>query len=93
VVAGVDLLPTICKFAGVDVPADHAMDRDSMSDVLLGKTRAKTTPLMWEWRFRIFGEPFHRSPMLAIRDGDWSLLMNRDRTRSELNDIPRDPTR
>ena len=49
-------------------------------------------PLMWEWRFHIFGEPFHRSPILAIRDGDWKLLLNPDRSRVELYDIPRDPT-
>ena len=30
--------------------------------------------------------------MLAIRDGDWKLLMNPDRSRVELYDIPRDPT-
>ena len=38
------------------------------------------------------GEPFHKSPMLAIRDGDWKLLLNPDRSRVELYDIPRDPT-
>ena len=30
--------------------------------------------------------------MLAIRDGDWKLLLNPDRSRVELYDIPRDPT-
>jgi N-acetylgalactosamine-6-sulfatase len=29
--------------------------------------------------------------MLAIRDGKWKLLMNPDRSRVELYDIPRDP--
>src|SRR5262249_50748495 len=48
-------------------------------------------PLLWEWRFRIFGEVFHHSPILAIREGDWKLLMNPDRCRVELYDIPRDP--
>lgn len=47
---------------------------------------------MWERRFRVFGEPFHRSPSLAIREGDWKLLVNPDRSRVELYDIPRDPT-
>jgi arylsulfatase A-like enzyme len=92
VVAGVDFLPTLCKLAGVEIPAAHALDGEEMSDVLLGKSRARTKPLMWEWRFRIMGEPFHRSPMLAIREGDWKLLMNPDRSRVELYDIPRDPT-
>jgi arylsulfatase A-like enzyme len=38
------------------------------------------------------GEPFHRSPQLAIRDGNWKLLMNPDRSRVELYDLVRDPT-
>src|SRR5215211_6760888 len=32
------------------------------------------------------------SPMLAIRDGDFKLLIHPDRIRVELYDIPRDPT-
>ncbi len=92
VVAGVDLLPTLCKLAGIQVSSEHALDGEDMSDVLLGQSRPRQTPLMWEWRFHIFGEPFHRSPILAIREGDWKLLMNPDRSRIELYDIPHDPT-
>jgi arylsulfatase A-like enzyme len=33
----------------------------------------------------------HKPPMLAIRDGKWKLLMNPDRSRVELYDIPNDP--
>jgi N-acetylgalactosamine-6-sulfatase len=92
VLAGVDLLPTVCALAGIALPAGHALDGEDASDVLLGGSRARRGPLLWEWRFRIFGEPFHRSPQLAIRDGDWKLLLNPDRSRVELYDIPRDPT-
>ena len=92
VVAGIDWLPTVCKFAAVDVPADHRLDGEEMTDVLLGKSQPRKRPLMWEWRFGIPGEPFHKSPILAIRDGDWKLLLNPDRSRIELYDIPRDPT-
>lgn len=46
---------------------------------------------MWEFRFEMVGHPLNRSPMLAIRDGDWKLLMNPDRSRLELYDIPNDP--
>ncbi len=92
VVAAVDWLPTLCNLAGVSVPADHKLDGEDMSNVLAGQSRGRTTPLYWEWRFRIAGEPFHQSPILAVRDGDWKLLMNPDRSRIELYDIPRDPT-
>ena len=33
----------------------------------------------------------HKPPMLAIREGKWKLLMNPDRSRIELYDIPNDP--
>ena len=92
VVAGVDWLPTVCNLAGVEVPARHPLDGEDMSDVFLGRPRARKTPLLWEWRFRIAGEPFHHSPMLAIRDGDWKPLMNPDGSRVELYDVRRDLT-
>ncbi|MCI0333456.1 MAG: sulfatase-like hydrolase/transferase [Planctomycetes bacterium] len=92
VIAGVDWLPTVCRLADATIPGAHALDGEDVGDVLLGRSRARAKPLMWEWRFDIYGEPFHRSPMLAIRDGRWKLLMNPDRSRVELYDIPRDPT-
>jgi arylsulfatase A-like enzyme len=92
VVAGVDWLPTVCKLAGVALPTDFKPDGEDVSDILEGKSRPRKNPLFWEWRFQIAGEPFHRSPMLAVREGDWKLLFNPDRSRVELYDIPRDPT-
>jgi arylsulfatase A-like enzyme len=92
VVAAVDWLPTVCKLAGVEVPAAHKRDGEDAADILLGGARARRQPLFWEWRFRIAGEPFHHSPMLAIRDGDWKLLMNPDGSRVELYEIKKDPT-
>ena len=38
------------------------------------------------------GEIFHKSPMLAVRDGKWKLLMNHDRSRIELYDSIKGPT-
>ena len=91
-VCGVDLLPTFCAMAGVDLPADLPLDGEDMSDVLRGGHRPRRTPLMWEWRFHIYGLHLHRSPMLAIRDGDWKLLINPTKDRIELYHIPNDPT-
>jgi arylsulfatase A-like enzyme len=59
VVAGVDWLPSVCKLAGVEIPAGHRLDGEDASDIFLGRSRARHTSLMWEWRFRIAGEPFH----------------------------------
>lgn len=92
VVAGVDWLPTLARLANTPVPANHKLDGEDMSDVLMGKTRARSTPLFWEWRLRVIGEPFHQSPMLAMREGDWKLLMNPDHSRVELYEITKDLT-
>jgi N-acetylgalactosamine-6-sulfatase len=90
IVSGVDWLPTVCKLAGVTMPKDLKLDGEDMSAALRGQSSARTKPLMWEWRFRIAGEPFHQSPQLAIREGPWKLLMNPDRSRVELYDVKQD---
>ena len=92
----VDLLPTFCELAGVSIPNDLPLDGESMRDVLQRDSRAHQTPLMWEWRFSIAGHPLNKSPMLALRQGDWKLLLNPGRdqphqARAELYHIPTDP--
>lgn len=92
VVCGVDLLPTICALAGVKPPADHALDGEDRSAAILGAPAARSKPLFWDWRFNIAGHVLNKSPMLSMRDGSWKLLMNPDRSRIELYDIPNDPS-
>jgi len=92
IVAGVDWLPTVCSLAGAKLPGDLKPDGEDMSAALLGKSKQRTRPLMWEWRFRVFGDMAHKCPMLAIHEGKWKLLMNPDHSRTELYDIPKDPT-
>jgi arylsulfatase A-like enzyme len=92
VLSAVDFLPTISRLAGVTLPEELAADGEDVSDILLGKARARGKPLFWEWRFRIAGPILNRSPRLAMRDGPWKLLMNPDRSRVELYDLRKDPT-
>lgn len=92
VVSGIDLLPTLCGLTGVPLPDDFQGDGEDASAALLGEGWERTDPLYWEWRFGFFGEPFHHSPELAIREGDWKLLLNPDESRLELYNIPEDPT-
>jgi N-acetylgalactosamine-6-sulfatase len=91
VVGGVDFIPTLCKLAGVDASDAADQDGEDMSDVLLGSDRPRKRPLFWEWRYRVFGRPIDMPPRLAVRSGDWKLLMNPDRSRVELYNIPADP--
>ena len=87
-----DFLPTFCKLAGVDVPEEARPDGEDVSAAFQGRTFRRAKPLFWEWRFRIFGHVLHKSPQLSIRDGNFKLLMNPDRGRVELYDVPNDPS-
>ena len=92
VITAVDFLPTVCHLAGVSVPTDLEPDGEDTSDILLAMSRPRTCAIMWEWRYRVLGPVLNQSPMLAIRDGRWKLLLNPDRSRVELYDIPSDPS-
>ena len=92
VISGVDFLPTICSLAGAGVPENITPDGENMAAALKGKHLERTKLLMWENRFPVYGHVIHKSPILAIREGKWKLLMNPDHSRIELYDIPADPT-
>jgi N-acetylgalactosamine-6-sulfatase len=87
-----DFLPTFCKLAGIDVPADIKPDGEDVSAAFRGETIRRTRPIFWDWRFRIHGHTLHKSPRLSIRDGQWKLLINPDHSRVELYNIPEDPS-
>jgi N-acetylgalactosamine-6-sulfatase len=91
VTGGVDFLPTICKLAGVTVPASLQPDGEDVSDIWLGESRPRAKPLHWEWLFNVQGiEDGYMPPMLAVRDGDWKLFVNHNGTRAQLFNIPQD---
>ncbi|HUX94965.1 MAG TPA: sulfatase-like hydrolase/transferase [Bacteroidales bacterium] len=92
VISGVDILPTFCDLAGIKLPRNVIFDGENISPVLKGTPTERTKPLMWENRFPVYGHTIHKSPILAIRLGDWKLLMNPDSDRVELYDISIDPT-
>lgn len=94
VVSGADLLPTLCGLADVDLPESvKGVQRgENVTTAFKGdKSFQRSKPLCWEWRYKVFNHPWNASPILAIRDGRWKLLMNPDRSRIELYDIPSDP--
>ncbi|NUQ63540.1 MAG: sulfatase-like hydrolase/transferase [Pirellulales bacterium] len=92
VVGAVDFLPTLCALTGVKLPPDAELDGEDVSDILLGgQTRPRKKPLFWEWRSTIAGNPEFTPPPIAVRDGPWKLLTNRDRSRVELYNVPDDP--
>jgi arylsulfatase A-like enzyme len=92
VVTAVDFVPTLTRMAGVALPMGYERDGEDVGDILLGSSRPRVRPITWEWRFAIAGHTLNKSPMLAIREGDYKLLLNPDGSRVELYDIPHDPS-
>lgn len=95
VVSAVDLFPTLCKLCGADLPKDYQADGEDLSTALLGKSPVRTKPLFWEYgrNAKSFAYPKgdDRSPNLAVRDGDWKLLLNADGEAAELYNLATDP--
>jgi N-acetylgalactosamine-6-sulfatase len=90
-ISGVDLLPTFCNLAGIKVDKDHKLDGQDMSPALIGNQTKRIKPLFWEYRFSPWGSHIQKSPALAMRDGDWKLMMNPDGSRIELYDLMKNP--
>jgi N-acetylgalactosamine-6-sulfatase len=97
VISAVDFLPTFCALAGIDPSCSETLppgtlSGEDISDMLLGLPRARTTPLLWEWRLGLSNLRWiDRSPRLAIRSGQWKLLLNPALSRVELYDVVADP--
>ncbi|MDZ4363713.1 sulfatase [Brevundimonas sp.] len=90
VMATVDLLPTLTDLAGDPYQA-AGLDGENLTPTLVtGPGQARSQPLFWDYRFSSWGGEIHRSPRLAMRDGDWKLLMNPDRSRVELYNLGTD---
>ena len=95
VLSAVDLFPSLCAVAGVTAPKDVQFDGENLSVALLGTPTPRANPLFWEYgrNNKSFAYPAGaaRSPNLAIRDGQWKLLVNDSGEGAELYDLLADP--
>lgn len=83
VVSALDMFESLCTLAGVELPEGYKSDGMDMSKALLGQPQQRTIPLFWEYRrndSRAFPRPYDQdvSPNVAVREGDWKLLINAD---------------
>ena len=88
VLSAVDLLPTFCELADIDLPEDFHADGESFAEIFSGKTFQRTKPLFWDWRFPRNNKNGWAAG--AVRFGEWKLLTNKKRTRTELYNIVND---
>lgn len=95
VLAATDLFPSLCAIAGVELPKGIAFDGEDLSAVLLGHPGVRTRPLFFEYgrNTNAFSYPrgADRSPNVALREGDWKLLVNADGSDSQLYNLKTDP--
>ncbi|KAA2241303.1 sulfatase-like hydrolase/transferase [Chitinophaga agrisoli] len=93
--SALDLLPSLVKIAGGKLPPEYHGDGQDRSQVLLGKPSARNMDMYWEYgRNNIaFAYPKGRdkSPNLAIRSGQWKLLMDHGGSNAQLYNINKDP--
>ena len=95
VLSAVDLLPTFVSLAGKK-GRNAGTDGENRATVLLGKPTVRKSPLFWEYgrNTESFRYPAGRdkSPNLAMRQGNWKLLVNADGSGTELYDLATDPS-
>ncbi len=95
VMCAIDLSPTLCKIAGVEIPETEKLDGLDRSGVLLGKPSAREKPIFWQYGSPHAvlkpGNPKFHSPSFAVRDGDWKLLINPDGSKAQLFNLKNDP--
>jgi arylsulfatase A-like enzyme len=103
VISSLDFFPTLCALARVPAPEGVTFDGENLSAVFRGEKSARTRPLFWEYgrkpapakagirAFPYPREPGAKSPNVAVRDGDWKLLVNASGTGTELYNLATDP--
>lgn len=93
-ITGVDMVPSLAKLGKVSLPGDYPGDGIDRSAVLLGKPALRGRDMFWEYgrnniAFKYPGGR-DRSPNLAVRSGEWKLIMNSDGSDIQLFNIVKD---
>ena len=86
---GYDLLPTLAKIAGVELPDDRVIDGMDFTPVLNGESLQREQPLFWAFEIRDYDDP--SGYFYAARDGDWKLITDFDQQRTLLYNLREDP--
>lgn len=94
VICSVDILPSLSAITDAKLPKQFDYSGQDMSMALLGaKSVQREKDLMWEYgRSKYHNKPEgpNQSPYLAIRRGNWKLLMNADKSDIQLFDLDKD---
>ncbi|MCX2575887.1 sulfatase-like hydrolase/transferase [Pedobacter sandarakinus] len=93
-VNAIDLLPSLAKMAAVKLPSAYKGDGIDRSKVFTGSASLRGKNMFWEYgrnniAFKYPAGP-NKSPNLAVRAGEWKLLMNNDGSDVQLYNIVKD---
>jgi arylsulfatase A-like enzyme len=97
VLASVDYFATICALVGVLPPADARFDGQDMSPIWLGGEDQRQSALFWEYGRNSTDylyprpDPKDKSPNVAVREGNWKLLVDAGGANPELYNLLDDP--
>jgi arylsulfatase A-like enzyme len=95
VLASLDFVPTLATVCGAKLPNGYVPDGEDLTAAIKGETPTRKKSLFWEYgrNTTSFSYPMdlkHRSPNVAVRDGQWKLLVNADGSGAELYDVVTD---
>jgi arylsulfatase A-like enzyme len=92
VLSSVDVVKSLLEATGVKPPAGVVLDGEDLSETMLGrKAQVRTGPLFWNRPPDRPGPPGGKLPDLAIREGQWKLLVEFDGGNPQLFDVKADP--
>lgn len=92
VVSCMDLYPTFLSLAGVKIDK-LSFEGENRIEAFRNKSNTRKSPLFWEFNIPVYNKKrLNRSPRLAIREGDYKLLMSSDGKRKELYYLKTDPS-
>jgi arylsulfatase A-like enzyme len=81
-----DFAPTFAHLAGARMPEGYVSDGVDITEALTTPNFSRQKPMYW-----YLPVANRRGPPIAVRDGNWKLLMEPDGTNAELFDLSSDP--
>lgn len=95
VISAVDLFSSICSLADATLDEGYKSDGEDLSAAILGSKASRSRPMFWEYgrneeAFK-YPEGRDRSPNVAVREGQWKLLIKANGLGAELYDLAADP--
>ncbi|MCM4164650.1 MULTISPECIES: sulfatase [unclassified Arenibacter] len=95
VISATDLLPSLAAMAGIGLPPNYKGDGENRQGVFLGIPSERKGDIYWEYGRNSYGFNYpkqenYKSPNLAIRSGQWKLLVDYRKNNVELYNMEKD---